>query len=219
MYFVTWFLAGVFIFLPSVLCHCWFGVRKSIWACKKLCGGVMTWLSVWSEVQTCIRPSWFHCHSLSWFSKIWIGFTFLVPSHLASPVKRAVKQVCVCVCRWSYRYQSSCDLIRACTLVVCVVIEDCVTVVVQHDVSLQCFTVDCRLCCWRCATAQIGTTWLWTTSFLCLDTATDTVSTIHTHARTHTHIHTVFHMCFRKRTFCDYCTLESYAGILLLSKS
>jgi len=97
MYFVTWFLASVFIFLPSVLCHCWFGVRKSIWACKKLCGGVMTWLSVWSEVQTCIRPSWFHCHSLSWFSKIWIGFTFLVLAHLASPVKSAVKQVCVCV--------------------------------------------------------------------------------------------------------------------------
>jgi len=26
-------------------------------ACKKLSGGVMVWLSVWSEVQTCIRPS------------------------------------------------------------------------------------------------------------------------------------------------------------------
>jgi len=23
-------------------------------ACKKLCGGVLAWLSVWSEVQTCI---------------------------------------------------------------------------------------------------------------------------------------------------------------------
>ena len=34
-------------------------------ACKKLSGGVLAWLSVWSEVQTCIRPSWCHCHSLS----------------------------------------------------------------------------------------------------------------------------------------------------------
>jgi len=26
---------------------------------------MLAWLSVWSEVQTCIRPSWCHCHSLS----------------------------------------------------------------------------------------------------------------------------------------------------------
>jgi len=26
---------------------------------------VLAWLSVWSEVQTCIWPSWCHCHSLS----------------------------------------------------------------------------------------------------------------------------------------------------------
>ena len=26
-------------------------------ACKKLSGGVLAWLSVWSEVQTYIRPS------------------------------------------------------------------------------------------------------------------------------------------------------------------
>ena len=34
-------------------------------ACKKLNSGVLAWLSVWSEVQTCIWPSGFHCHSLS----------------------------------------------------------------------------------------------------------------------------------------------------------
>ena len=33
--------------------------------CKKQSGGVLAWLSVWSEVQTCIWPSWCHCHSLS----------------------------------------------------------------------------------------------------------------------------------------------------------
>jgi len=34
----------------------------------------------------------------SLFSKIQIGFTFLVPDHPGSPGKRAVKRVCVCVC-------------------------------------------------------------------------------------------------------------------------
>ena len=38
-------------------------------ACKKLSGGVLAWLSVWSEVQTCMLPSWCHCHSLSLVSR------------------------------------------------------------------------------------------------------------------------------------------------------
>ena len=38
--------------------------------------------------------------TVSCFSKIQIGFTFLVPAHPGSPVQRAVKRVCVCdVCR------------------------------------------------------------------------------------------------------------------------
>jgi len=67
-------------------------------ACKKLSGGVLAWLSVWSEVQTCIMsqlmpmPLTFSC-----FSKLHIGFTFLVLAHLGSPGKRVVKWVCVCV--------------------------------------------------------------------------------------------------------------------------
>jgi len=32
---------------------------------KKQSRGVLVQLSVWSKVQTCIRPSWCHCHSLS----------------------------------------------------------------------------------------------------------------------------------------------------------
>jgi len=35
--------------------------------------------------------------TVSCFSKIQSGFTFLVPAHLSSPGKRAVKRVCVCV--------------------------------------------------------------------------------------------------------------------------
>jgi len=49
-------------------------------ACRKLIGGVLAWLSVWS------------------FSKIQIGFTVLVPAHPGSPGQRAVKRLCVCVC-------------------------------------------------------------------------------------------------------------------------
>ena len=35
--------------------------------------------------------------TVSCFSKIQIGFTFLVLTHPVSPGKRALKQVCVCV--------------------------------------------------------------------------------------------------------------------------
>ena len=37
--------------------------------------------------------------TVSCFSKIQIGFTFLVPAHLGSPGKGAVKRTRVCVCR------------------------------------------------------------------------------------------------------------------------
>ena len=36
--------------------------------------------------------------TVSCFSKIQIGFTFLVPAYPGSPGQRAIKQVCVCVC-------------------------------------------------------------------------------------------------------------------------
>jgi len=36
--------------------------------------------------------------TVSCFSKIQIGFTFLVPTHPGIPGQRAVKRVCVCVC-------------------------------------------------------------------------------------------------------------------------
>ena len=41
--------------------------------------------------------------TVSCFSKIQIGFTFLVPAHPSSPGKRAVKRVCVCVSIWKTR--------------------------------------------------------------------------------------------------------------------
>jgi len=36
--------------------------------------------------------------NVSFFSKIQIGFSFLVPAYLGSPGQRAVKRVCVCAC-------------------------------------------------------------------------------------------------------------------------
>jgi len=86
-------------FRLSVLWHCLLGGRKGIRPVKNLSGGVLAWFFVWSEVQTCIWPTQLMLLSLtvSCFSKIQIGFTFLVPAHPGSPGKRAVKQVCVCV--------------------------------------------------------------------------------------------------------------------------
>ena len=42
------------------------------------------------------------------FSKIQIGFTFLVPANLGSPGQRAVKRVCVCVCVCVYAVTAGC---------------------------------------------------------------------------------------------------------------
>jgi len=67
-------------------------------ACKKLSGGVLAWLScleLSAELHMAQRmplPLTVSC-----FSRIQIGFTILVPAHLGSPGKRAIKRLCVCV--------------------------------------------------------------------------------------------------------------------------
>ena len=74
------------------------GRQEGHTACKKLSGGVLAWLSAWSEVQTCIWPSWCHCHSLSLVSvksrlvlPLWYRLTWVVPD-------KGPLNVCVCVC-------------------------------------------------------------------------------------------------------------------------
>jgi len=47
--------------------------------------------------------------TVSCFSKIQIGFTFLVPAHPGSPGQRAVKRVCVGVCAVSITSISELD--------------------------------------------------------------------------------------------------------------
>ena len=39
------------------------GQQEGHLACKKLSGGVLTWLSVWSEMQTCMWSSRCHTHT------------------------------------------------------------------------------------------------------------------------------------------------------------
>ena len=46
--------------------------------------------------------------TVSCFSKIQIGFTFLLSAHLGSPGQRAVKGVCVCVCMCACVYKFVC---------------------------------------------------------------------------------------------------------------
>ena len=67
-------------------------------ACRKLSGGVLAWLSLESEVQTCIWPSWCHCHSLSLASvksrlvlPVWYRLTWVV-------LEQGPLNGCVCVC-------------------------------------------------------------------------------------------------------------------------
>jgi len=67
-------------------------------ACKKLSGGLLAWLSIWSKVQTCIWPRWCHCHSLSLASvksrlvlPFWYWLTRVVP-------EKGPLNGCVCRC-------------------------------------------------------------------------------------------------------------------------
>ena len=62
------------------------------------------WLSVWSEAQTCIWPSWCHCHSLSLASlksrlvlPFWYRLTWVVPEK--GPLNGCMR-ACVCVHYW-----------------------------------------------------------------------------------------------------------------------
>ena len=63
-------------------------------ACKKLSGGVPAWLSVWSEVQTCIWPCSCHCHSLSLAS---VKSRLVLPFWYWVVPEKGLLNGCVCV--------------------------------------------------------------------------------------------------------------------------
>jgi len=60
--------------------------------------------------------------TVSCFSKIQIGFTFLVLVHLGSPGQRATR-VCVCVCVCSFKVRRQC--LHLCALVLSMAIFSC----------------------------------------------------------------------------------------------
>ena len=66
-------------------------------ACKKLSCGVLAWLSVWSEVQTCIWPSRCHCHSLSLAS---VKSRLVLPFWYRLTLDKGPLNGCVCVSAW-----------------------------------------------------------------------------------------------------------------------
>ena len=73
--------------------------------------GVLIWQSAWGEVQTCIWPSWCHCHSLSLAPKNpdWLNLYGTGSPHACMSVHACVREcarTCTCVhillteCKW-----------------------------------------------------------------------------------------------------------------------
>ena len=92
--------------MPSVLWHCWLGGRKGIRPVKTEWWG--------AGVVICLeRGADLHMAQLmplpltvSCFSKIQIGVTFLVPTYLGSPGKGPLNG---CVCVWYFRFCTASD--------------------------------------------------------------------------------------------------------------
>ena len=90
--------------VPSVLWCCWnlVGRQEGHPACKKTewwGAGVVMCLEHIADLRMAqLMPLPL---TVSCFSKIQIGFTFLVPAHPGSPGQRAFKYVCVCVYLYS----------------------------------------------------------------------------------------------------------------------
>jgi len=101
-----------------------FWTHSIYFPCKKMSGGLLAWLSVWSEGQTCIWPLMSLPLTISCFSKIHIGLTFLVPAHPGSPRQRTDKRVCV-----SYYSGTQTDSVR-----------------MKNSLHILCYTVMTRRC-------------------------------------------------------------------------
>jgi len=132
----SWFI-HLLNLLPSVLWHCWLGVRKSVRPLNKLSDEMLAWVSVWSEVQRIYRYfwlSWCHYHLIiSCFIKIQIGLTFLVPSYSGCPTcpgKETVKWVFVCFLF---------------NLVFKKIITTCISVAIYVTITWYCWINFCRI--------------------------------------------------------------------------
>jgi len=81
--------------LTSVLLRCWLGGRKGIRPVKTEWWGAG--MVICLERVADLHMAQLMPLPLSCFSKIQIGFTFLVPAHMGNSTPKAVKRVCVCV--------------------------------------------------------------------------------------------------------------------------
>ena len=102
--------------LPSVLWRCWLGGRKGIWPVKtKWWGaGVVVCLEQGADMHmTQLMPLPL---TVSCFSKIQIGFTFLVPAHLGGPGKGPLNG-CVCMCVFLFLWDSC----KSCAIFLCAI--------------------------------------------------------------------------------------------------
>jgi len=124
------------------------GRQEGIQPVENLSGGAPAWLSVWSEVQTCIWPSWCHCYSLCLASvksrlvlPFWYQLTRVVP-------EKGLLNGCVCVC------------VSAVINIACLCCTQC------FSLAYVLFARLCKMCTW---TAAIFGTWrktkIWTTHF------------------------------------------------------
>ena len=97
---------SLILFVPWVLFTLLVGRQEGHPACKNWVVGCW-WGYVWSEVQTCIWPSWCHCHSLSLASvksrlvlPFWYWLTWVVP-------EKGLLNVCSSSCSSSSSSSSS----------------------------------------------------------------------------------------------------------------
>ena len=83
--------------VPSVLWRCWLGGRKGIRPVKTEWWGAGVVICLDLDADLPMAQLLPLSLTVSCFSKIQIGFTFLVLAHAGGPGQRAVKRVCVCV--------------------------------------------------------------------------------------------------------------------------
>jgi len=100
--------------LPSVLWHCWLGVRKRTWLVKNWSDEMLAWLMLAWLSDICLKQhasdlsSWCHGHPIIYcFIRIQIGLSALLAACPGCPGKEAVRQVSVCCCRMCPIFQVS----------------------------------------------------------------------------------------------------------------
>jgi len=111
-------------------------------ACKKWVVGCWRGYLSGARCRLAYSPADATAAHYSCFSKIQIGFTFLVPAYLGSPGKKAVKRVCVCVYiprAWA-----------ACTLWVFATVDNVLRSKCQLNGVVWCNSQPCLIHCeWR----------------------------------------------------------------------